>query len=114
MISNEKNAERDTSGHNEYNGPKRIILIVIVRFSMADFVELIEKSVPLHYGDTYPVFWTRLKSKMNNEASIMDASLNLEGGIHFSHRKNIMLVEEKSRSVETVEKEPPFAIIRSG
>ena len=25
-----------------------------------------------------------------------------------------MLVEEKSRSVETVEKEPPFAIIRSG
>jgi len=24
-----------------------------------------------------------------------------------------MLVEEKSRSVETVEKEPPFAIIRS-
>ena len=25
-----------------------------------------------------------------------------------------MLVEEKSRSVETVEEEPPFAIIRAG
>ena len=33
----------------------------------------------------------------------------------FSYRKpQAMLVEEKSRSVETVEKEPPFAIIRSG
>ena len=32
-----------------------------------------------------------------------------------SYRKpQAMLVEEKSRSVETVEKEPPFAIIRSG
>lgn len=35
--------------------------------------------------------------------------------IFFSYRKpQAMLVEEKSRSVETVEKEPPFAIIRSG
>ena len=32
-----------------------------------------------------------------------------------SYRKpQAKLVEEKSRSVETVEKEPPFAIIRSG
>ena len=33
----------------------------------------------------------------------------------YSYRKpQAKLVEEKSRSVETVEKEPPFAIIRSG
>jgi hypothetical protein len=36
-------------------------------------------------------------------------------GVLSSYRKpQAMLVEEKSRSVETVEKEPPFAIIRSG
>lgn len=35
--------------------------------------------------------------------------------LFYSYRKpQAMLVEEKSRSVETVEKEPPFAIIRSG
>jgi len=34
----------------------------------------------------------------------------------FIHREKpqAKLVEEQSRSVETVEKEPPFAIIRSG
>ena len=40
--------------------------------------------------------------------------LTFSGGF-FSYRKpQAKLVEEKSRSVETVEKEPPFAIIRSG
>ena len=33
---------------------------------------------------------------------------------HSYRKPQAMLVEEKSRSVETVEKEPPFAIIRSG
>ena len=42
-----------------------------------------------------------------------DFTLEIVG--FFSWRKpQAMLVEEKSRSVETVEKEPPFAIIRSG
>ena len=33
---------------------------------------------------------------------------------HSYRKPQAMLVEEQSRSVETVEKEPPFAIIRSG
>ena len=47
--------------------------------------------------------------------SIDQAESEKSSSAFVSYRKpQAMLVEEKSRSVETVEKEPPFAIIRSG
>ena len=49
---------------------------------------------------------------MNDVKKIIIA---LKDEYSYSYRKpQAKLVEEKSRSVETVEKEPPFAIIRSG
>ena len=50
-----------------------------------------------------------------SQSSLRDASSpERESFLHSYRKPQAMLVEEKSRSVETVEKEPPFAIIRSG
>ena len=40
--------------------------------------------------DMYPIFWTPL-FELNNEVFIMDASLNLQGGIHFFPRILLLL-----------------------
>ena len=45
---------------------------------------------------------------------VQNQRLSLYSGPTFGLTSDFEIQKEKSRSVETVEKEPPFAIIRSG
>jgi len=48
------------------------------------------------------------------DAAAMLCKCNVAAAFIHREKPQAKLVEEQSRSVETVEKEPPFAIIRSG
>jgi len=67
-------------------------------------------SHPLPPGDKKGNSWTE-RVHLPKHKKRPQFSLRAFG---FMRKPQAMLVGEKSRSVETVEKEPPFAIIRSG
>ena len=71
---------------------------------MALFAQNDFKWPPLRFGHI----------QRNYDLLFRDNGASADAPLSRSYRKpQAKLVEEKSRSVETVEKEPPFAIIRS-